>query len=156
MILGAYKATNIPILEHEVQIPPVDSLLEGTIMKLQERQAMNKTDDIIQRQRNRILNRLPTRTQRSLKNKQLTSYSRLVRWSKDLANEHRGPEGNELSLTHFQQAALDRQKNKWSQRWEDFRTSRSRPSPATDNEETGKEILKLRSRLSRRETTYSH
>ena len=37
MILGAYRATNIPILEHEAQILAVDTLLESTIMKLQGR-----------------------------------------------------------------------------------------------------------------------
>jgi hypothetical protein len=46
MILGAYR---IPILEHEAQIPPVDTLLESTIMNLQGRQTMNKVEDTIQR-----------------------------------------------------------------------------------------------------------
>ena len=83
-----------------------------------------------------------------LTNNYLTNYSRLE--GKDLANEHRGPkDNNELSMKHLQ-AALDRQKKKWSQRWEDLS---GLPIPAADNEETGKEILKLRSRLSRRETT---
>jgi hypothetical protein len=49
-------------------------------------------------------------------------------------------------MKHFKQAALNRQKRKWSQSLEI--ASQSRPIPAADNEETGKEILKLRSRLS--------
>lgn len=128
-VLGAYRATSIPVLENEAQVPPIELVLDKTVLDHQRRQQGTTGQQTVENFCRRIRNNLQRR-QRQRPN--------------TLERPNHQPGQGENTWRTLQE--------KWKQKWESYRRAHVDGPPATADLKA-KEILKMRSQLPRRETT---
>src|SRR5882762_6326222 len=137
--MRAFEGTSIPVLENEAQVPPIELVLDKTVLDHQRRQQGTTGQQTIENFCRRIRNNLQRRQRQR---------------SNTLERPNHQPGQGENTWRTLQE--------KWKQKWESYRRAHVDGPPATADLKA-KEILKMRrvfemgtssrSQLTRRETT---